>query len=69
MPAYAQHVDLEEVEPKPGNFMVSTSRTTWQRFNGHGRKRVGFFQSLKAVALSSCTFIIVPFFPGAHPGP
>ena len=69
MPTYVQHVDLEETEPKLGNFMVSTSRTAWQRFNGHGRKRVGFFQSLKAVALSSCTFIIVPTFSGTHSGP
>jgi len=69
MPSCAQHVDLEEFKLKPGKFMLSASRTPWQRFNGHGRKRVGFFQSLKAVALSSCTFIIFATFPGTHTVP
>lgn len=69
MPPYVQHVDLEQVNPKPGYFVVSTSRAVWQRFNGHGRKRVGFFQSLKAVALSSCTFVVVATLLATHPGP
>ena len=71
MPAHVQHADLEEVESESelGNLMVSAPRTAWQRFKGHGRKRVGFFQSLKALALSSCTFIIVATFPGTHSRP
>ena len=56
--------DLEEVQIKPGNSLTSASRTAWQRFNGHGRRSIGFLQSLKAVILSSCAFvpIIVTFF-------
>lgn len=72
LPTHVQHGDLEDVgsKPEPDNFMISASRTAWQRFNGHGRRRVGFFHSLKAVILSSCAFIlIVVAFLGTHSGP
>lgn len=47
--------DLEGAQLKPGNSLTSVSRTAWQRFNGHGRRRIGFLQSLKALFVSSCT--------------
>lgn len=36
---------------------VQTSRTFWQRLRGHGRERVGWKRSLKAIATFSCESI------------
>lgn len=53
LPTHVQHSDdLEGVEPKPSHSLTAA----WDRFNGRGRKRVGFLQSVKAVVFSSCTF-------------
>jgi len=54
LPTHVQLSDSENVGPKPGG--SSTATAVWERFNGYGRKRVGFFESVKAVVLSSCTF-------------
>ena len=42
-----------DVDPKYQH-LGTTPRAAWNRFNGHGRKRVGVFQSIKAVLFSSC---------------
>jgi len=47
----------EDVEPKHGMHFATSPKAAWDRFNGRGRKRVGFLQSAKAVALSSCMSI------------
>lgn len=59
LPTHVQRDGSEEGQLKPGNPLTSASRTAWQRFNGHGRRPIGFFRSLKAVALSSCAFILI----------
>ena len=67
LPTHSPQEDLED-----GGFkhMISASRTAWQRFNGHGRRPVGFFKSLKAVVLSSCAFIPLQWpFLGLTPDP
>ena len=51
--------------PRSGNLEStpkrSLPRAAWDRFNGYGRKPVGTIQSIKAVALSSCTsFPVAP---------
>lgn len=51
LPTPVQHSGSENVELKPGPSLTAA----WNRFNGHGRKRVGFLQSIKAVVFSSCT--------------
>ena len=54
LPIHVQRDDSEETLLKPGN--SSALRTAWRRFNGHGRRRIGFLQSLTAVVLFSCMF-------------
>ena len=56
LPTRVQRDGSEEILLKPGNSLTSASRTAWQRFNGHGRRRIGLLRSLKAVVLSSCMF-------------
>lgn len=56
LPTHVQRNDSEEVHQKLGDSLTSAGRTAWQRFNGYGRRHIGFFRSLKAVVLSSCTF-------------
>jgi hypothetical protein len=58
LPTHLQPNGSMSVEPKPGKDLTSV-KNAWARFNGHGRKRVGVFQSIKAVFTSSCTFIPV----------
>ena len=54
--AHLQHSDSEKAKPKPGHSLTSVPKAAWARFNGYGRKRIGLFQSVKAVLFSSCTF-------------
>jgi hypothetical protein len=56
LPTHVQHNDPENVEHKH-----TRARSAWNRFNGYGRKRVGFFQSIKAVVFCSCTSILIVF--------
>jgi hypothetical protein len=56
LPTHLRQNELDSVELKP-----TAARAAWNRFNGHGRKRVGFFQSVKAVVFCSCTFILIVF--------
>lgn len=51
LPTHVQHSDLENVELKHSDPLT----TAWNRFNGYGRKRIGFIESVKAVIFSSCT--------------
>ena len=61
LPTHVQRSDSDDVEPKPGNPLATTPRAAWDRFNGRGRKRVGFFQSVKSVVLSSCSSLPIVF--------
>ena len=54
-----QHSDPENIEIEPVQRAMSGPRAAWERFNGHGRKPLGLFQSIKAVVFSSCTFISI----------
>ena len=56
LPTHLRHNDPDSVELKP-----TAARAAWNRFNGYGRKRVGFFQSIKAVVFCSCTFTLIVF--------
>lgn len=56
LPTHLQPNDSTNVEPKPGNHLAS-AKNAWARFNGHGRKRIGILQSIKAVVTSSCKSI------------
>jgi hypothetical protein len=53
LPTHVQNSDSGNVELETDKSMT---RAAWDRFNGHGRKHVGFFQSVKAVVFCSCTF-------------
>jgi len=53
LPTHVHRSDSENIEPKHGH-TVTSARAAWNRFNGHGRKRVGAVQSAKAVLFSSC---------------
>ena len=57
LPTHVQHSDLENIERELGGRLTHA----WRRFNGYGRKHVGFFGSVKAVVLSSCGFISTAF--------
>jgi len=59
LPTHTQRDSSGDVEPKVASSL--SAKAAWQRFNGHGRKRIGFFESVKAVVLSSCTFISIVF--------
>lgn len=56
LPTHAQHSDSDSVEPGPESHFTTSPRAAWKRFNGYGRKKVGFFDSVKAVVFSSCVF-------------
>ena len=57
LPTHVQHSDFKDVDLNSGNYVASTARAAWERFNGHGRKRIGFLRSVRAVICSSCTLI------------
>ena len=48
------------------NSLTAAPKAAWDRFNGYGRKRIGFLQSVKAVVFSSCASRVLlrslPFF-------
>lgn len=70
LPTHVQPSDSTHVEPKLGHHLTSVTKNAWARFNGHGRRRIGFFQSIKAIITSSCTFIpvVVTAVPGIYLG-
>ena len=69
LPDYVRHNDPESSGFMAAHTVSTASMTAWQRFNGHGRKRVGFLASIKAVVFSSCLFIpIVSVVIGIYPG-
>jgi len=57
LPTHAQHNDSDNVEHESDNSFTAAPRAAWQRFNGYGREKIGFFDSVKAVVFSSCVFI------------
>ena len=56
LPTHAQHSDSDNVEPEPEHHFTTSPRAAWKRFNGYGHKKIGFFDSVKAVVFSSCVF-------------
>ena len=69
LPDHVQHNDPESGGFVPAQTVSTTPMAAWQRFNGHGRKRVGFVASIKAVVFSSCLFIpVVSVVIGIYPG-
>lgn len=63
LPTHVQSNGSQDGGSKPGNPITSASRNAWARFNGYGRKRIGFFQSLKAVIFSSFLNVLFLFLP------
>lgn len=61
LPSHIQHSGSENVEPEPGHHLRAVPKAAWKRFNGYGRKHVGFFDSVKAILFSSCVFISIVF--------
>lgn len=51
------HVQPNDSENNLGGALRSIPGNAWARFNGHGRKRVGPLQSIKAVLTASCMFV------------
>jgi hypothetical protein len=66
LPTHAQHSDLENVEPESDNPLTSIPKAAWKRFNGYGRKHVGFFDSVTAIVFSSCAFTSIVFGCGRY---
>ncbi|KAF9653776.1 hypothetical protein BDM02DRAFT_3182767 [Thelephora ganbajun] len=65
LPTHVRQSDSEKVELKPSNPSTSALRAAWERFNGYGRKRVGFLQSVKAVVFCSYLNMLLVFLPFA----
>ena len=61
LPTHLQHSDSEDADVEHGSILAAAPRAAWRRFNGYGRKRVGFLASVKAVVFSSCAFASVVF--------
>lgn len=62
LPTHLQPNDSENnLRDAPG----SIPRNAWARFNGHGRKRIGFRQSIKAVLTASYLNVLILFLPFA----
>ena len=60
LPTHVQSSE-SDVELESGNLLKSAPKAAWRRFNGYGRKRVGFFASVKAIVFSSCVSISIIF--------
>jgi hypothetical protein len=59
LPTHIQSDDSTNVGLGQGRSLTSIRRNAWARFNGHGRKRIGFLQSVKAVVASSCALVSI----------
>ena len=59
LPSHTQSGNSKNVGRPPIKTLASASKNAWGRFNGHGRKSIGFVQSVKAIIFSSCTPISV----------
>ncbi|KAF9788189.1 hypothetical protein BJ322DRAFT_1047593 [Thelephora terrestris] len=65
LPTHIQSDDSTNVGLGQGRSLTSIRRNAWARFNGHGRKRIGFLQSVKAVVASSYLNALLLFLPFA----
>jgi len=57
--------DPENGRSMPAHTLSTSSIAAWRRFNGHGRKQVGFLASIKAVVFSSYLNVLLIFLPFA----
>ena len=57
LPTHVQSDGSTDVGLDQGHSLTAIPKNAWARFNGRGRRRIGFLQSIKAVVASSCAFV------------